>query len=241
MSITSVARGRFERVALLVAALSLGSAWSCHGEPPAGRYRCDPDVPGNCPDGWYCRMTSSEDMTYRCFPDEAPPICGNGVMEEGEACDALDFGGGSCVGEGLAGGPLRCSASCETNLDSCLTQSHSHSRPGSAVSPSMLDKDPAQSSCSDRHKMGPALPVQALLSRETEIHLIHEGGRLERVIEPLPAKQLRSSLAELVIYERHQVIDVRLGSARFAVLLIFGRVHSPVLPDRFQGRYSHGG
>jgi alpha-tubulin suppressor-like RCC1 family protein len=108
-------------LALIGALLAVGGVLAgCEAAPKEGRYTCEPGVPGDCPEDWYCRLTSQADPTYRCFPDPAPPICGNGLMEDGEACDGNDFGGGSCVSEGFAGGTLFCTSACQLNTGGCL-------------------------------------------------------------------------------------------------------------------------
>ena len=50
--------------------------------------------------------TSTSSTTSTTLP---PPVCGNGVKERGEMCDAPDFGGASCPGGGTG---LRCNAGC---------------------------------------------------------------------------------------------------------------------------------
>lgn len=45
------------------------------------------------------------------------PWCGDGVLDEGEACDGEDFGGRSCDDEGADGGSLRCTDDCQ--IDTC--------------------------------------------------------------------------------------------------------------------------
>ncbi len=101
--------------------LMSGSAlgWGCQADPVPGRYSCKPTDRDSCPSGWVCRPSSSQDLTYRCFPDDTP-ICGNGVVEEGEACDGLDLAGQTCQSQGFAGGPLRCSRDCRLNTKGCL-------------------------------------------------------------------------------------------------------------------------
>lgn len=47
--------------------------------------------------------------------------CGNGVREGEEACDGFDLGGQSCLGLGLGGGALSCSASCTLDASGCET------------------------------------------------------------------------------------------------------------------------
>ncbi len=57
--------------------------------------------------------------------DPAPPLpdagsepwCGDGVLDDGEACDGEDFGGWTCADEGADGGQLRCTDDCQ--IDSC--------------------------------------------------------------------------------------------------------------------------
>lgn len=47
----------------------------------------------------------------------AEPWCGDGVLDEGEACDGDDFGGRTCEDEGADGGNLRCTDDCR--IDAC--------------------------------------------------------------------------------------------------------------------------
>lgn len=47
----------------------------------------------------------------------AEPWCGDGVLDEGEACDGNDFGGRTCEDEGADGGNLRCTDDCR--IDAC--------------------------------------------------------------------------------------------------------------------------
>ncbi|MBN2493142.1 MAG: hypothetical protein JXR96_01020 [Deltaproteobacteria bacterium] len=53
-----------------------------------------------------------------CNGDEQPE-CGNGVLEQGEACDGLDFGEQTCQGLGHDGGELWCTDRCELDEGSC--------------------------------------------------------------------------------------------------------------------------
>src|SRR5687767_1296805 len=46
--------------------------------------------------------------------------CGNGLIEEGEACDGSEFGAKTCVTEGFESGTLNCSATCELLTSSCF-------------------------------------------------------------------------------------------------------------------------
>jgi hypothetical protein len=47
------------------------------------------------------------------------PVCGNGVVETGEACDGTAFNNKTCVTEGFTGGTLACTASCTLNTAGC--------------------------------------------------------------------------------------------------------------------------
>ena len=48
------------------------------------------------------------------------PVCGNGVIEAGEQCDASSFVGRTCASEtGLSGGVLHCTAACRVDVSEC--------------------------------------------------------------------------------------------------------------------------
>jgi len=49
-----------------------------------------------------------------------PETCGNGVWDNGEACDGGDLHGASCVGLGFAGGQLACSGDCQFDTSPCM-------------------------------------------------------------------------------------------------------------------------
>lgn len=52
---------------------------------------------------------------------ETPPVCGDGVRNDGygEACDGADLGGQTCESLGYAGGTLGCTATCELDESVC--------------------------------------------------------------------------------------------------------------------------
>ncbi|MFO0616999.1 MAG: redoxin domain-containing protein [Polyangiaceae bacterium] len=50
---------------------------------------------------------------------EEDPVCGNGKIEAGEACDGAAFGAASCADFGFDGGELTCSASCTVDSSTC--------------------------------------------------------------------------------------------------------------------------
>ncbi len=49
----------------------------------------------------------------------ADPVCGNGIVETGEACDGDDFAGMTCESFGQPAGTLACSAGCTLDLTGC--------------------------------------------------------------------------------------------------------------------------
>jgi hypothetical protein len=52
----------------------------------------------------------------------APPAstCGNGALEETEACDATEMAGRSCYSQGFGGGLLQCTSTCTFDTSECL-------------------------------------------------------------------------------------------------------------------------
>lgn len=49
------------------------------------------------------------------------PLCGNGKLDGGEACDGPLLGGATCAALGYAGGALSCTAGCMLDASKCLT------------------------------------------------------------------------------------------------------------------------
>ncbi|PKN44943.1 MAG: hypothetical protein CVU59_10420 [Deltaproteobacteria bacterium HGW-Deltaproteobacteria-17] len=52
--------------------------------------------------------------------EKKDPVCGNGVIENGETCDGDQWGQASCVTEGFATGALACSATCQLDTAGCI-------------------------------------------------------------------------------------------------------------------------
>lgn len=50
------------------------------------------------------------------------PVCGDGVIQAGEWCDASDLGGNDCESLGNSGGELLCAADCTFDTSSCLLE-----------------------------------------------------------------------------------------------------------------------
>ncbi|MBP9836644.1 MAG: hypothetical protein KBC78_02300 [Candidatus Pacebacteria bacterium] len=48
------------------------------------------------------------------------PGCGDGIIEDGEDCDALALAGATCFSKGFTSGVLSCTASCTYNTSSCV-------------------------------------------------------------------------------------------------------------------------
>jgi hypothetical protein len=85
-----------------------------------GNEQCDVNLGGaTCRSLGHDRglLACTNDCTY----DESSCIdCGNGVAEEGEACDGSDLGGYVCEDLGYAGGYLTCTKDCTFNESGCL-------------------------------------------------------------------------------------------------------------------------
>ncbi|MCA9636758.1 MAG: hypothetical protein KC420_12085 [Myxococcales bacterium] len=49
----------------------------------------------------------------------AGPVCGDGIIDEGEACDGDALGDATCVSEGFVGGDLSCDNRCKLDTSAC--------------------------------------------------------------------------------------------------------------------------
>lgn len=93
-------------------------------------------------------LTSSCDNTrtqQRREERDAGVGCGNGELEEGEACDGTNFGNKTCVTEGFESGTLNCTATCELLTASCIRRCGN----GVVDSDEQCDGDAGRPSCSD--------------------------------------------------------------------------------------------
>jgi hypothetical protein len=70
----------------------------------------------------------------------------------------------------------------------------------------MIDQDPSHHLCRDAEKVCAILPGNPLLTDQPEIHLVNQGGRLQRVVPTLVAKIATRSPSELSIDERQEVV-----------------------------------
>jgi len=128
------------------ATCSADCAGTLNGKP-SGRFACgfnDGYLPDGCGDarcntgGYTCTEIPTGSAGSFCCGDSicegaenssscsldcgAPPapVCGNGVLEAGETCDGIDFGGLTCSDYGYAGGSLECSSDCQNVItDAC--------------------------------------------------------------------------------------------------------------------------
>ncbi|MCA9662207.1 MAG: hypothetical protein KC486_27965 [Myxococcales bacterium] len=50
----------------------------------------------------------------------AGPVCGDGVIDDGEACDGDALGDATCVSEGFIGGDLGCDNACKIDTSACV-------------------------------------------------------------------------------------------------------------------------
>ena len=68
--------------------------------------------------------SSCQPNTAACTKTSAS-VCGNKIIETGEACDGTTLGGKTCANLGFSGGTLACSSSCQLNTSSCTSASTS--------------------------------------------------------------------------------------------------------------------
>ena len=88
----------------------------------------------------------------------------------------------------------------------------------------MVDEDPAHRLRGDGEEVTAVLPVHPRLVDETEIRLVDERGRLERVAAALLSEVTPGELPELGVDERHQLLERRRSPAFQAIR---SRVTSP--------------
>jgi len=46
-------------------------------------------------------------------------VCGDGVIDEGEACDGTELGDATCISEGFADGTIACASDCTLDVSAC--------------------------------------------------------------------------------------------------------------------------
>ncbi|MEZ4379994.1 MAG: lamin tail domain-containing protein [Nannocystaceae bacterium] len=80
----------------------------------------------------YCRVADGDDAWQACLQtpgamnvasDDIPSFCGDGVIDEGEACDGDALGGQTCVDLGqFSGGDLGCTDACTFDTTGCTSE-----------------------------------------------------------------------------------------------------------------------
>ncbi len=84
---------------------------------------CDPaaDEPISCADWMGPGWVGDVACTTECWIDASvcQQTCGNGVIDEGEACDGEALGDATCEGQGYVGGTLQCDATCQLDVGQC--------------------------------------------------------------------------------------------------------------------------
>ena len=80
----------------------------------------------------YCRVPDGDDNWQACLQtpgamnvasDDMPSFCGDGVIDEGEACDGDALGGQTCVDIGdFSGGDLGCTDACTFDTTGCVSE-----------------------------------------------------------------------------------------------------------------------
>ncbi|MEM6291028.1 MAG: hypothetical protein AAGA54_07170 [Myxococcota bacterium] len=64
--------------------------------------------------------SSSADPPTTTSPDPDAPVCGDGQVDDGEACDGAPPSGASCVSQGFDGGDLGCTLECTIDESNCF-------------------------------------------------------------------------------------------------------------------------
>src|SRR5262245_17364 len=71
----------------------------------------------------------------------------------------------------------------------------------------VVHEDPSHRLRRDAKKVGAVLPVDAIEPEQLHVRLVHETGRVQRMVPPLPAALSPGDPLELLIQDRKQPID----------------------------------
>lgn len=74
------------------------------------------------------RKSVGQDVSLVCECSGGGPVCGDGVIEGDEECEADNLGE-SCASLGAAGGTLRCAAGCVLDMSGCYDERFDTSGP----------------------------------------------------------------------------------------------------------------
>jgi hypothetical protein len=114
----------------------------------------------------YLAVAQSESVTIEALVSG----CGNGVIETGEACDGVNYGGQSCQSIGFGSGVLSCSASCTLVTTSCVALPPASPSGGSATRPRGVT--PVTTSFSVRGQVTP----------QSTVYILRDGVRVTTTI-----------------------------------------------------------
>jgi hypothetical protein len=113
-------------------------------------------------------------------------------------------------------------------------------RPVAALSgrarPRVFDKNLAHQLSRDAVKMLAALPFREVLFDQSQVGFINQRGRLQRVAGPFTAQVAAGQFAQLLVDDRHQLIES--GAVAFAPFtqqlsdFVRGSLHTSSLPVR---------
>jgi hypothetical protein len=89
-----------------------------NGDGDPGDGDADPTTDSGDGDGDPTTTSGDGDPTT----DSGDPVCGNGVIDDGEQCDGGNLGGFTCVDLGYSGGTLACDpVTCTYDASACTT------------------------------------------------------------------------------------------------------------------------
>jgi hypothetical protein len=77
----------------------------------------------------------------------------------------------------------------------------------------VVDEDPAHDPRGHSEKVSPIPPIDVALVNESQKHLVHQGGGLERVAGSLASKLTCRNPTQLGVHERQQLIERALVAA----------------------------
>jgi hypothetical protein len=91
------------------------------------------DAADNCPGAAnYDQADADADGIGDACDSGGAPLCGNGLRETGEACDAFDLAGQTCTSRGYDGGTLGCNPDCSFDESGCTACGDGFRDPGEA-------------------------------------------------------------------------------------------------------------
>jgi hypothetical protein len=77
---------------------------------------------------------------------------------------------------------------------------------GSATRPCVVDEDPSHHLRRHAVELAAVLPRDAVSTGQPHERLVHQGRRLERMVDAFPAEEAGRQLPEFVVNERHELV-----------------------------------